>query len=542
MHGDPQIEFRELPMAEDTSDSSGCPVMMVTERCGRPLHDAPEGIDKRPVCLMHSRDLRKQEGTLLKSFMQEFDTILQAAGDGEATFAWFVFPGLDFRHRQVQAGCGFIGTTFTQDAVFEGTTFAQGATFDLATFIENAYFNDATFTQNAVFSYATFMQNASFFRTNFEQFAVFSSATFTQDAYFHSTTFTDEADFGNATFTQKLSFESATFTWVVNFGEALFMQNADFNRATFMQSVIFSGATFTCEAAFKETTFHGFANWTASRFLGSSDFRTTKFLQKSVDWPSAVFSLASLAKPREIVFDDVDLSRSHFNNCDVSEVLFTSKVNWGKKDGRKAVVFDETIPLDQYFAANLNRNGERDHRAVAQLYQQLKKNYDARLDYWTANEFHFGEMEMQRLALPTAGPFLNIRRWWHPRLSFVAWYKYGSDYGNSYTKPVWWLVATLLVFMLFFPLAGLQHIDPKWTETYVSVWRWAGGSIGHRLWSEVGLVAKSLLTAIDTATFQKSPEYVPAYPWGRALAILEALLTSTVFALFLLAMRRQFRR
>ena len=51
-----------------------------------------------------------------------------------------------------------------------------------------------------------------------------------------------------------------------------------------------------------------------------------------------------------------------------------------------------------------------------------------------------------------------------------------------------------------------------------------------------------MLVAVDTATFQRNPEYAPSYPWGRVLAIAETLLTSTLFGLFPLAIRRQFRR
>ena len=40
-------------------------------------------------------------------------------------------------------------------------------------------------------------------------------------------------------------------------------------------------------------------------------------------------------------------------------------------------------------------------------------------------------------------------------------------------------------------------------------------------------MGKSMLVAVDVATFQRNPEYAPAYPWGRALAIAETLLTST---------------
>jgi len=52
----------------------------------------------------------------------------------------------------------------------------------------------------------------------------------------------------------------------------------------------------------------------------------------------------------------------------------------------------------------------------------------------------------------------------------------------------------------------------------------------------------SLMTALSVAGFQKELKYEPSYPWGRVLALLELLLTSTLIALFLLAVRRQFRR
>jgi hypothetical protein len=165
---------------------------------------------------------------------------------------------------------------------------------------------------------------------------------------------------------------------------------------------------------------------------------------------------------REIVFDDVDLSRVLFHNCDVSQVWFTSSVRWGKRgDNRGLAVFEETISLEQEFERELQRDGQRDYRAVAQIYQQLKKNYDARLDYWTANEFHFGEMEMKRLAGPTDGPLLGLRQWLHRRLSLVALYRYASDYGNSYTKPMLWLLGILVLFAALLPLPGVVNERPR---------------------------------------------------------------------------------
>jgi hypothetical protein len=107
-----------------------------------------------------------------------------------------------------------------------------------------------------------------------------------------------------------------------------------------------------------------------------------------------------------------------------------------------------------------------------------------------------------------------------------------------------WFLAVLLLFAGLFPLpgVGLRLSGATNTEeTYSSAWR-LGSSAKQNLQGEGKLVGKSMLVAVDMATFQRNPEYAPAYPWGRALAIAETLLTSTLFALFLLAIRRQFRR
>jgi hypothetical protein len=50
------------------------------------------------------------------------------------------------------------------------------------------------------------------------------------------------------------------------------------------------------------------------------------------------------------------------------------------------------------------------------------------------------------------------------------------------------------------------------------------------------------MTAIGVAAFQRDLACEPCYPWGRLLATVETVLTPTLVALFLLAVRRQFRR
>jgi hypothetical protein len=240
-----------------------------------------------------------------------------------------------------------------------------------------------------------------------------------------------------------------------------------------------------------------------------------------------------------------DLSRTLLHSCDVSQIWFTPSAQWGRRHGKgKQVLFEETIDLKQDFGRALQRNGHRDYREVEQIYQQLKKNYDARLDYWTANEFHYGEMEMKRLAAPTEGMMLGLRQWSYRWLRPVAWYRYASSYGNIYWWPFLWLIGILVLSTALLPLSGVglkrQGTTAK-IETYISTWD-LRMSYGENLWAEARLTGKSAITAIDTATFQRSAEYTPAYPCGRVIAIFETLLTSSLFALFLLAIRRQFRR
>jgi hypothetical protein len=518
------------PAAAEAESEARCPIQMSWPngpRCGRKLHVATDGVDEQPVCLMHSKDPNKQSDPLFDAFWQEFEKILEEAGEKEAHFEHFVFPGADFRNRKLKAICRFGQATFTQ----------------------NANFNHAIFAHIADFGGATFEQSASFRETNFMQKATLSGITFMQDADFIKATFKQDAHFSLAIFKQRATFTKTTFTQKANFSLASFNQDAIFSRATFTLKADFSVTTFRQNANFEGTEFYGIADWSRCRFLDQAEFRHIEFDPKEPGTPSAVFSLAKFAKPGEVVFEDVDLCRAFFLNCDVSEVTFASPVTWAKREGvRGLAVFEEEILLDSELSEKLEEYGKIDHGAVEQIYHQLKKNYDSRLDYLTATEFHYGEMEMKRLAVPVSRWPRWPRRWQHRKWNFIALYLWASDYGNSYRKPLKWLLGIVLVTTLLFPLTGLEWKQPKPGNaannaivTYGNVWN-QQDTWTNNLWTEAKLIGKSGITAIDTAIFQRNPEYTPVYPRGRVLGIFETLLTSSLFALFLLAIRRQFRR
>ncbi|OFW31426.1 MAG: hypothetical protein A3J28_07195 [Acidobacteria bacterium RIFCSPLOWO2_12_FULL_60_22] len=532
----PGTAERQQPEA---AEAEGCPVDTFEpnvwykgkkrKRCGRPPYSAPEGVDKRPVCLMHSRDPNKDND----AFQQEFERILEEAGEGEANFTLFVFPRADYAGREFKARCIFGDATFTQRANFIGATFTQEADFTRATFTQWANFRGATFTERADFSEATFTQRAGF-----------SEATFTGEANFGGATFTQWANFVLATFTQKANFSVTKFTQMAHFNFAKFTQEAGFQWATFTQGAHFNCATFTQAAAFFNATFTQLANFGRARFSGEATFWKTTF-RNDGEGVGPVFSEARFEKPERVVFYGNYLGQVLFHNCDVSKVEF-SNVEWRKRKNGKRMVFEEVVSLEHKAASAEALNppegsaDERNYGLIAELYQQLKKNFDDRRDYWTAGDFHYGEMEMKRVSSPRSN---RVLRWLHRSLGLAAWYKYASEYGESYKRPAVWLGIFLLLFMVAYPDVGLQRNDGIPTPTseihYKNFFQFLEAH-PKGAWAFFG---HSLMTALSVMALQREVEYQPVYPWGRPLlTVFELVLSYTLIALFLLAVRRQFRR
>jgi len=496
----PQVSAEEAK-AEEPPAEAGCPVRMYVGRCGRPIYAAPAGVDERPVCLMHSKNPYKSD----EEFQKEFERILAAAGGWVADFTGFVFPRAAYQQRTFAAGCIFSGATFTQHAHFRDATFTQAASFRRARFTKYAHFRGAAFTQAAYFIWATFTQSAYFNKAEFRQAAVFPGATFTKDAFFVGAAFAGSADFRHAVFTGAARFAPSAKT-----------EKEEAKPCEFKNRVLFQDA----------------------RFQDYADFRGAVFGEPGSSTARPVFSLARFEKPERVTFYKTWLGQTLFLNCDVSKLSF-SDVEWGR-DGGRFRLYEETVALDDEVAEALKlpvgSRSKPKYRLIAETYHQLKSNYDSRGDPWTADKFHYGEMEMQR----------RSSRW--PRIGLTALYKYASQYGLSMARPLAWLGGVLLLFTLFYPLAGLRPVAARTQATLpaaqvkpITYWNlpeatgWVPGP--------VRLVGHSFMTALAVASLQREAAYYePHYGLGRFLGIVELALTSTLAALFILAVRRQFKR
>ena len=148
-------------------------------RCGRPVHQAPEGIDKQPMCLMHSADPNKDP----EEFQREVTAILEGKS----------------AHHRPKDKLEFTGFVFVH-ADFQGVTFPRETHFTGAEFIGEARFRGATFAGDVYFAYAVFRHEADFTRTTFSHLVDFSDAKFLGWAMYHAADFVGQALFSSAQF------------------------------------------------------------------------------------------------------------------------------------------------------------------------------------------------------------------------------------------------------------------------------------------------------------------------------------------------------
>lgn len=404
-----------MPELERQSEPTGCPIGMYDGRpCGRPIYPAPSDVDEQPVCLMHSRDQRKDA----KAFRDEIDAILA----GTSRF-----------HRSTER-------------------------FDFSSFVFLA---------------------TDFRRVKLTQWADFSEVMFTKTANFVGAVFSQRADFSRAVFSQRANFVGARFG-----------QRADFSMAMFIQGADFRYATFTGDASFAESL------WGPGKDdpvveeveLAIADFRNVKFLK-----PELVWFLRPNVTGRQGF-------RARFVSCLIKGVLFED-VDWHRENGRM-VLQDE---LDRL----ANAEGAASYEQVATAYRRFVINFDEAKHYDLSEDCMIGAMEMKRL--DPAQPFFA-------RLA-VNFYRLASNYGSSYQRALGGLGIILVVFGLLYSLVGLT---PRFGRTVLE---------------PVGLIH-----AVEVATFQSETYAIAGSGFAWLLEILERILIPAQVALFLLALRRRFRR
>ncbi len=352
---------------------------------------------------------------------------------------------------------------------------------------------NALFKGDADFS-GTIFKSAYFDGARFNK-AYFSNTTFKQKSSFRETVF-DNVDFGLSTFNSFVRFWHLTTNYA-NFRQSTFEGNVEFNGAKFFKNVDFRWCSFK-----GLVIFFGIKDY--SCFLGKCNFKSV-----------------NLDKEAKIIFDKINLDNTILIDTDLSKIDFKD-VKWYKPQKvftrREIALWDEFIELEK--SENI-----RDYVKISESYHQLVRNYEKKRDFYTADQFHIGEMEVQR-KMKGAGTkskiYRNIKEW----LNTYNIYRVLSNYGTSFWHA--FIVLLLLVFVLF-PLLFLIPSFRPMPSTPDSP------QLIKNYWDSISFTISTLpISNIETTQYK-----------GLGAQIMSAvtiIVLSSQFAILLLAIRRRFKR
>lgn len=506
-----------------------------------------------------------------------------------AEFSFAVFnDGVKFGNTEFRETVIFYDTRFNSAALFLGTKFLSNAIFRFSRFTYTVAFEDVEFEKAAIFNQALFDARISFNNTKFKGVASFtkakfvtevrfSTAIFNSDAIFNGGIFENKADFSYTQFGANATFTAAKFQKTANFLNAKFgtngkndtkpISNTSFWKTEFLGNVDSRGAVFQNESDFTEAVFNSRADFRGAVFYRRASFANAIFIGR-VDFGSVLFRLfatfeyakfhntsyfvavgkseksePSKIKPgskvnfsyvdlltpdARIIFDDVNLRDWSFGwtvGLPDYRLFQFEHVEWEKKGEKRKSTRDEDLALLE--------KGVFTCEMAAEVYRRLRKNYEDRLAYEAASDFHIGQMEML-LKNPDT-------HWLKKRVLWL--YRAVSNFGESVGWPLIWfgaLWATFFAIWLVLParheFAGVVNtlkMNFDWPWEWLSKTRFPDiTEFGWYIWR------KFWFTASNFITFPK-PE---GTYFERFLGGFQRFLGVTIVTFFILALRRAFRR
>ena len=470
-------------------------------------------------------------------FVTEIDEIIAAAKKAEepADLTGVVFPRkMYFIERSLPETrwCAtqwadtvtYRKTTFLGHTWFEDANFLSGSEFEDATFAGHALFGSATFSGNAIFRYSTFLGDASFEQSTFSGNTVFRGAEFLRNALFDDATFLDRALFDDATVSGEALFANSNFSSTALFRDTIFAHLASFDHANFSGNASFRDAIFSDDASFHNTTYSGSILFDEATFSGDTDFSWGGRIGSKAEDVFATEEGDSTKKVRYGVSELGVLQRFEFSGgfvrgiADFSNRTFKQAADFSRRRFEKpprfhgADIHQGTKWRNAFFGGTEEEDAEQDYRTLRLAMEKIRDR---------PQEGVFFALE-QRAIRHQAGP-------WSLRSLISLGYDVFSDYGRSPGRVLAWLAATLMLFLIFYIMIYGQRID-DWPVFYDLVALTLGQVLKpFAVWS---VEAKNL--PLDL--MQDSPRLF------KFLATLQSVICLSFIALFVLALRWQFRR
>ena len=498
-------------------------VFYVDSEVKRQQYMCPRGAEVEGFCIFHKEGYWEQnkenEERVRKLFMEEIE---QAKNGQKLFFIGYHLPDVKLSG-EIKGEIYFNQTTF-QSVDFKDATFQERAEFRRAIFLKEAESSYATFQQPARFDSSTFMEAAKFDYTRFLNWSNFEGVRFSHWAYFDTAEFEEYADFSDTEFHDD-----------TDFMEVIFLQEANFRGATFKDRAYFCDSIFFQRADFSRVRFEKRTNFNNTEFRGSTLFKDVTFItedeisnDKKADL--ILFRRVEFVSPEKIIFENCNLSCVSFIYTDITRVKFRN-IKWPNQTGWKSngmlnklssrfgkidvyMLLDDNLFERKKKDIEPNEEDEDDvvHSLdifdltienVLTLYRMLRENYEYNVDYETAGKFFVGEMEARRRN------FNSISE-----KTILELYKILALYGQSYTRPL----AFLLILIISF-----------------AFWR---GLLGGMILFFQGMVSIDIVVNIILESFAVSLQLKGT----KGIDIIQRILSIPLLVLFGLALRRRFER
>lgn len=338
-------------------------------------------------------------------------------------------------------------------------------------------------------------------------------------------------------------FEQAIFWGVAKFKACQFVSRADFDHAWFVNGADFSGCHFNGSVSFVNVSFG------VRHEQELSEYQTVAI---------ADFSDVMFAKPEEVTFRRTNQATSEglrlrAMGCNIEQLHF-EHVKWHRYRGR-LVLQDEMDLLtwsrirndDQgsYYVRNMilkarygsfERRPTDVHGLIAVAYARLIMSFDQRHNYDNAEDAFCGMMEMKRLD-PTTLPWARYFADLYAKVPMLAalmrvstllfWYRVVSYYGSRYTRAMIVLLLILLGFASAFALSNDLTVGTG-EERHVP--------------RGMSAFAAGCVATLEVATFQRDRVVNIDGAVGSTLRLAESIVVPSQVAIFLLALRRRFKR
>lgn len=226
---------------------------------------------------------------------------------------------------------------------------------------------------------------------------------------------------------------------------------------------------------------------------------------------------------KNVSFVESILEDALFLDCDFGDYILYDEINIAKREKQeKDGLIIKKMKVVKY-------------KSVYNLYRMFEMNFDKHKDYEEAGEFHKRCYEVKRIyeRKNKVGKVISLL------------YNISSGYGENYVRSIISFFAILFIFSCIYLYSGLDYVNNannvSEKERTISLIYYGDSNYKYNFVNDFG--ASLLFSISNTLPIRKDIESIkPASEWTRFFAYIEVTIQSIILTLFIIALRRKFKR